>query len=62
MMLILLTFTFSATLNAQNVTISPSSGKLLAAQTYEGEAGADLGWSAMWRHNQLPLTLTVADD
>jgi hypothetical protein len=62
MILILLLSAFNIPLNAQNVTISPSSGKLLAAQTYDGEAGAALGWSAMWRHNQLPLTLTVADD
>ena len=47
---------------AQNVTISPTSGKLLAAQTYEGEVGAGQGWSSMWRHDQLPLTMTVADD
>jgi hypothetical protein len=62
MMLILLFPAFNLSLNAQNVTISPTSGKLLAAQTYDGEAGSNLGWSSMWRHNQLALTLTVADD
>ncbi len=62
MMLILLFPAFNLSLNAQNVTISPTSGKLLAAQTYDGEAGSNLGWSSMWRHNQLALTMTVADD
>ena len=51
---------------AQNVTISPTSGNLIAALTgnYSGgttEVGFQHGWSAMWRHEQLPLTLTVAD-
>lgn len=46
---------------AQNVTISPSSGKLVAGLTYEGEIGFEKGWSSLWRHNQLPLTLTVSD-
>ncbi|SFF83193.1 hypothetical protein SAMN05216383_101122 [Prevotella sp. KH2C16] len=46
---------------AQNVTISPSSGKLVAGLTYEGEIGFQNGWSSLWRHNQLPLTLTVSD-
>ena len=46
---------------AQNVTISPSSGHLIAALTYDNEAGFQRGWSALWRHNQLPLTLHVSD-
>ena len=46
---------------AQNVTISPSSGKLVAGLTYDGEVGFEKGWSSLWRHNQLPLTLTVSD-
>uniref|UniRef100_A0AB33JBW1 Uncharacterized protein n=1 Tax=Prevotella sp. GTC17260 TaxID=3236796 RepID=A0AB33JBW1_9BACT len=46
---------------AQNVTISPSSGKLVAGLTYDGEIGFERGWSSLWRHNQLPLTLTVSD-
>lgn len=29
--------------NAQNVTISPSSGQLIAAKTYEGEVGSQYG-------------------
>lgn len=47
--------------NAQNVTISPSSGQLIAAKTYEGEVGSQYGWSALWHHNQLALTLVVSD-
>ncbi len=46
---------------SQNVTISPSSGKLVAGLTYAGEVGFTNGWSSLWRHNQLPLTLTVSD-
>lgn len=45
----------------QNVTISPSSGNLIAALTYENEVGFENGWSALWRHQQLPLTLHVSD-
>ena len=45
----------------QNVTISPSSGNLIAALTYEDEVGFQNGWSALWRHNQLPLSLHVSD-
>src|SRR5574344_2069286 len=47
---------------AQNVTVSPSTGKLIAAKTYDGEVGFKNGWSSMWYHNQLPLKLTVADE
>ena len=45
----------------QNVTISPSSGSLIAGLTYTGEVGFANGWSSLWRHNQLPLTLHVSD-
>lgn len=45
----------------QNVTISPSSGSLIAGLTYTGEVGFAQGWSSLWRHNQLPLTLHVSD-
>lgn len=48
--------------NAQNVTISPRTGKMIAALTYQNEVGFENGWSAMWRHDQLPLTMVVADD
>lgn len=46
---------------AQNVTISPTTGKLVAGLTYESELGFEKGWSSLWRHEQLPLTLTVSD-
>lgn len=45
----------------QDVTISPSSGNLIAALTYEGEVGFEYGWSSLWRHKQLPLSLHVSD-
>lgn len=48
--------------HAQNVTISPQTGSLVAALTGQNETGFENGWSAMWRHEQLPLTLTVSDD
>ena len=46
---------------AQNVTISPTSGSLIAALTEGNEQGFENGWSAMWKHEQLPLTFSVAD-
>ena len=46
---------------AQDVTISPSTGKLIAGATYEGETGFENGSSSTWRHNQLPLSLYVSD-
>ena len=47
---------------AQSVTVDPTTGKLIAAKTYESEVGFENGWSAMWRHEQLPMSFTVADD
>ena len=52
---------FASPASGQNVTISPSSGHLIAGLTYTGEVGFDQGWSSLWRHNQLPLTLHVSD-
>ncbi|WP_199741376.1 hypothetical protein [Prevotella sp. OH937_COT-195] len=59
--LVFILFALCLTTHAQNVTISPSSGKLVAGLTYDGEIGFQNGWSSLWRHNQLPLTLTVSD-
>ena len=56
-----LTMLSGLTASAQNVTISPSSGSLIAGVTYSGEVGFEQGWSSLWRHNQLPLTLHVSD-
>lgn len=47
---------------AQSVTVEPSTGNLIAALTSGSEVGFINGSSAMWRHEQLPLTFTVADD
>ena len=47
--------------NAQNVTVSPQTGSLIAALTTGSESGFENGYSAMWRHEQLPLTFTVSD-
>lgn len=59
-MLLTILASFSVS-KAQNVTISPQSGKLVAGLTYDNEIGFQHGWSSLWRHNQLPLTLTVSD-
>ena len=46
---------------AQNVTVSPTTGKLVAAATGGNEIGFQNGWSSVWRHEQLPLSFTVSD-
>lgn len=33
----------------------------MAALTEDHEVGFQNGWSSLWRHDQLPLSLTVAD-
>lgn len=48
--------------NAQNVFVSPQTGKLIAALTSSSEVGFQNGWNSLWKHDQLPLTITVADD
>lgn len=48
--------------NAQNVFVSPQTGKKIAALTRSGEVGFENGWNSLWKHDQLPLTITVADD
>lgn len=49
------------TLWAQNVVVSPTTGKFVAALTYSGEVGFERGWSSLWRHDQLQLSLSVSD-
>ena len=44
-----------------NVTISPTTGNLVAALTTGDESGFAAGFTSMWRHEQLPLTFTVSD-
>lgn len=48
--------------NAQNVFVSPQTGKLIAALTSSQEVGFENGCNSLWKHDQLPLTITVADD
>ena len=48
--------------NAQNVTISPQTGKLIAALTSGNEEGFAKGWSSLWRHEQLPISFSVSDE
>lgn len=47
---------------AQSVTVDPTTGKLVAALTKPDEIGFGGGWSSLWRHEQLPMSLTVSDD
>ena len=46
---------------AQTVTVSPSTGNLVAAATGGNELGFQYGWSSVWKHEQLPLSFTVSD-
>ena len=60
--MVLLAFLLSPlSLRAQSVTVDPTTGNLVASLTVENETGFENGWSAMWRHEQLPLTFTTAD-
>ena len=47
---------------AQSVEISAKNGSLIHAFTYDGETGWAAGLCAMWRHEQLALTMTTSDD
>lgn len=48
---------------AQDVTVSPSKGDMIPAMSSNSqETGWASGAFAMWRHNQLPLTVTVGDE
>lgn len=48
---------------AQNVTVSPKTGKLISALTESAsEVGFQNGFNALWRHNQLPLSFITADE
>ena len=60
MMLALLVMGVS-NLFAQNVTISPTTGNLVAALTTGDESGFAKGFCSLWRHEQLPLSFTVSD-
>lgn len=46
---------------AQTVTVSPTTGNLVAAATGGNELGFQNGWSSVWKHEQLPLSFTVSD-
>lgn len=48
---------------AQSVTVEPSTGSLISVISDDpNETGFQNGLSAMWRHEQLPLTLTSSDN
>lgn len=46
---------------AQDVSMSPTTGTLVAAYTQTGEIGSTAGFGATWKHQQLALTWTVSD-
>jgi len=51
--------------SAQNVTISPQNGSMIAALTASSSTtqyGYRIGAFATWRHNQLSLTMTASND
>ena len=51
-----------APLSAQNATISPEMGNLVAAYTWGvSEVGFERGLSALWQHKQLPITYSTSD-
>jgi len=49
------------TAQAQSVTITPKSGNLICALTRDTETGYGTGGSAVWRHEQLGLTMICSD-
>ena len=52
----------SLPLSAQNATVSPQLGNLLAAYTHQSnEFGFEGGYGSYWQHNQLPITVTCSD-
>lgn len=59
LLLILVTGTTQSV--AQNVTIDLVHGSLLAAVTDENESGFAQGYRALWRHEQLALSMTGTD-
>lgn len=54
---------FATSVQAQNVTVRPSNGSMLASQKDGGTTDAfySLGGFATWKHEQLNLTVTTAD-
>ncbi len=50
-------------LQAQNVTIGPDNGSLITGQAggNTDDSGIKRGMASMWRHEQLPLTMTTSD-
>ncbi len=47
-------------LSAQTISISPQTGNVIAAASYDDESHLE-GYGGAWVHNQLPLTLVVSD-
>ncbi len=60
---VLLAFVCGANVNAQNVTISPSSGNMIAgvAGGNTSESGKVAGFYSTWVHEQLALTVNTSD-
>ena len=48
---------------AQNVTIGPNNGSIITGKAggNQGDSGVGRGMGSMWRHEQLPLTMTTSD-
>lgn len=52
----------AAGMQAQDVTISPTSGRLIAGLGQSNEVGFLYGWKSLWWHNQLPLKIITSDE
>jgi hypothetical protein len=62
MTMLIFLWSIQGALYAQNVTISPQSGHVIAALTNdEEEEGFTAGYGSMWIHNQLPLVFSTSD-
>ena len=54
---------FATNVQAQNVTIGPDNGSIITGQAGANadDSGILRGMGSMWRHEQLPLTMTTSD-
>jgi hypothetical protein len=60
-MMVITLLMISVGVKAQNVSIDLVHGSLLAAVTDENETGFGAGFKALWRHEQLALSMTGTD-
>ena len=61
MTMLALLASFHATLMAQTVNISPKTGNVISAVSYDDEAH-EANFGGAWIHNQIPLMLLTSDE